>query len=177
MVSCDLDGAEGCSGGEPVSAFTYSSVFGLVPDACIPYTSGSDGDTGSCPSGCTNSSARWMKYYSYEDTLEWHFEEEAIQADLYQNGPVEACFEVYSDFMNYQSGVYVRHSDTALGGHCIKIIGWGVTADGTKYWICANSWSASWGMNGFFWIERGVDMCGIESEVFSIQPDVSSLTK
>ena len=52
MVSCDLDGAEGCGGGEPgknpvvihssfnysVSAFTYSSIFGLVSDECIPYT-------------------------------------------------------------------------------------------------------------------------------------------
>jgi len=51
---------------------------------------------------------------------------------LWKPGPVEACFEVYQDFMSYTSGVYVRKSDSDLGGHCIKIIGWGVTATGVK---------------------------------------------
>ncbi len=51
---------------------------------------------------------------------------------LWKLGPVEACFEVYQDFMSYTSGVYVRKSDSDLGGHCIKIIGWGVTATGVK---------------------------------------------
>lgn len=32
---------------------------------------------------------------------------EALQKELYVNGPVEVAFEVYEDFMNYKGGVYI----------------------------------------------------------------------
>jgi len=34
-----------------------------------------------------------------------------------------------------------------LGGHAIKILGWG-TEDGTPYWLVANSWNPDWGDKG-----------------------------
>jgi len=35
----------------------------------------------------------------------------------------------YSDFMNYFSGVYIPDTTTGLlGGHCVKIVGWGEDA-------------------------------------------------
>jgi cathepsin B len=46
--------------------------------------------------------------------------------------------------MNYKSGIYKRKSSVVLGGHAVKIVGWGVE-NGVNYWICANSWSTSWG--------------------------------
>lgn len=49
-----------------------------------------------------------------------------IQTEIMTNGPVEAAFTVYADFPSYKSGVYIKHSDQELGGHAIKIIGWGV---------------------------------------------------
>lgn len=42
------------------------------------------------------------------------------------NGPMETRFDVYSDFMNYKSGIYIRQSLIKEGGHDIKILGWGV---------------------------------------------------
>ena len=41
---------------------------------------------------------------------------------------------MYSDFLTYAGGVYTHKTGTELGGHAIKIIGWGVTSDGTEYW-------------------------------------------
>lgn len=79
-------------------------------------------------------------------------------------GPVEAGFEVYEDFMEYSSGVYVHSTGKLLGafiqcpqscltrfvgGHAVRVVGWGVDA-GQKYWTVINSWGKSWGENGTF---------------------------
>ena len=89
--------------------------------------------------------------------------------DLYEYGSVTAAFTVYEDFVSYKSGVYEHKTGRALGGHAIKIVGYGVE-DGTDYWLVMNSWNDSWGDNGYFKIKRGVDECGIESQVSSGNP-------
>merc|ERR1711974_532356 len=83
-----------------------------------------------------------------------------IQLELMTNGPVEAAFTVFEDFPNYKSGVYQHVAGKPLGGHAIRILGWGVE-EGTPYWLVANSWNYDWGDNGTFKILRGKDHCGI----------------
>jgi cathepsin B len=85
---------------------------------------------------------------------------------------VEAAFTVYEGFENYVSGVYHKTSDNILGGHAIKIVGWGVD-NGTKYWKVANSWNPYWGENGYFRIVRGVNECGIEDSVVASSADAT----
>lgn len=51
---------------------------------------------------------------------------DAIKQNLYENGPVETGFSVYDDFLSYKSGVYRKGpSAKFLGGHAVKIVGWG----------------------------------------------------
>ena len=38
-------------------------------------------------------------------------------------------------------------SGAALGGHAVKMIGWG-EENGTPYWLIANSWNSDWGDHG-----------------------------
>jgi cathepsin B len=87
-----------------------------------------------------------------------------IQTEIMTNGPVEVAFSVYADFLTYKSGVYKHTSGSMLGGHAVKMLGWGVD-NGTPYWLVANSWNPDWGNQGYFLIARGHDECGIESEV------------
>ncbi len=47
----------------------------------------------------------------------------------------------------YLPGVYQHVSGGELGGHAIKIVGWGAD-DSTPYWLVANSWNSDWGDNG-----------------------------
>jgi len=95
--------------------------------------------------------------------------ENDIKVELMTNGPVEAAFTVFEDFPNYKSGVYQHVSGNALGGHAIRILGWG-EENGTPYWLVANSWNYDWGDNGTFKILRGSDHCGIESGVVAGLP-------
>ena len=59
----------------------------------------------------------------------------------------------------------VQHTTgAALGGHAVKIVGFGVEG-GVDYWLVANSWNSGWGDNGFFKIKKGVNECGIEADI------------
>ena len=57
------------------------------------------------------------------------------------DGPVEAAFTVYEDFENYAGGIYSNKGGQMLGGHAVRIVGWGVDS-GTPYDFCI-SFSAS----------------------------------
>ena len=42
-----------------------------------------------------------------------------------QNGPMYVRFDVYADFEEYKAGIYAKTSHVLLGGHAVKLIGWG----------------------------------------------------
>ncbi|VDO90910.1 unnamed protein product [Heligmosomoides polygyrus] len=91
--------------------------------------------------------------------------EKQIQYEIMTRGPVQAGFDVYEDFTSYTSGIYEHLAGEQVGGHAVKIIGWG-EEDGKKYWIIANSWNTDWGEDhGYFRMIRGVNDCNLESEI------------
>jgi len=94
-----------------------------------------------------------------------------IQTEIMKNGPVGAAMTVYDDFLLYKSGVYHHVHGFRLGGHAIKILGWGVEG-GVPYWLVANSWNYDWGDGGFFKIRRGTNECGIEAGIVAGLPKV-----
>ncbi|ETN86091.1 papain family cysteine protease [Necator americanus] len=94
-----------------------------------------------------------------------------IKLEIMRNGPVTASFRIYPDFGFYEKGVYVTSGGRELGGHAIKIIGWGtekVNGTDLPYWLIANSWGTDWGENnGYFRILRGQNHCQIEQKVIA----------
>ena len=92
---------------------------------------------------------------------------EAMQTAIMTGGPLAVAFTVYADFPTYKSGVYTHKSGSALGGHAVEMIGWGVDA-GVAYWTVKNSWNEQWGDGGTFKIARGTNECGIEDDVSAI---------
>ena len=103
-----------------------------------------------------------------------HSKPSAIQTEIMTYGPVEAAFQVYSDFPTYKSGVYKHTSGSLLGGHAIKIIGWG-SEDNMDYWLVNNSWNSDWGDHGTFKILRGSNECGIEGGVVGVHVKAEQL--
>jgi len=173
LVTCDnSDG--GCDGGEPSSAWEYAHNAGLVTLACSPYTVPTCPPasepclnfvpTPACHKTCqANYSTSWANDLHYANAP-YSVSAAKMMAEISTNGPVEAAFTVYADFVHYKSGVYSHQTGGVLGGHAVKIIGYG-TANGTAYWLVANSWTTTWGDAGYFMIKRGVNECGIEDDV------------
>merc|ERR1719162_1513279 len=89
--------------------------------------------------------------------------ESAIQQAIMEGGPLETAFTVYSDFENYAGGVYEHKTGQSVGGHAVRIVGWGVDG-GVKYWKVANSWNPYWGEKGYFRMKRGGGACGMEDQ-------------
>lgn len=45
---------------------------------------------------------------------------------------------VYEDFLSYSEGIYELTAGEFVGGHAMKLIGWGTDDDGYLYWILQN---------------------------------------
>jgi cathepsin B len=183
LLSCAM--SFGCKGGIPVAAWFYYYHNGLVSGSnydahagCKPYPfppkSREDFQTPKCTQECQKDYGNTYeedKHYGKSFSQKWWFHETDIRREIMQNGPVEAGFYVYEDFMHYKEGVYKYTSGKFLGGHAVRVIGWG-EEKGTKYWLIANSWNTSWGENGLFKILRGSNECKIESSITFGEPDL-----
>jgi hypothetical protein len=81
-----------------------------------------------------------------------------IKTEIYSFGPVVTGIIVYDDLFHYRSGVYkASKMANLIGGHAVEIVGWGeepgsgdLTGKPVRYWVIKNSWSTSWGNNGYW---------------------------
>ncbi|KAG5900449.1 hypothetical protein JTB14_029335 [Gonioctena quinquepunctata] len=192
LVSCCWTCGMGCNGGFPGAAWHYWVRKGLVSggpygsdQGCRPYEISPcehhvNGTRPPCKEGGGTPKCQQVceKSYPVAYDKDKHYGSKAysisndvsqIQTEIMKNGPVEAAFSVYADFVNYKSGVYQHVQGTLLGGHAIRIIGWGIE-NGTPYWTVANSWNSDWGDHGTFKILRGQDQCGIEDSIVAGLP-------
>jgi len=186
LVSCCiLVCGMGCDGGYPMMAWLYWTTQGLVTggpyhsdQGCYPYQvaacdhhvngtlapCGDELPTPACNQTCGNGADWKGDKHVGASMYGVGADVKSIQTEIMNNGPVEGSFTVYADFLTYKSGVYYYVSGDELGGHAIKILGWG-TEDGIDYWLVANSWNEDWGDAGYFKIRRGTDECGIEDGI------------
>jgi len=132
LVSCDSKD-HGCHGGTLLNVWDFIDKEGLVSDACMPYTSGHGKSNGSCtlPS-CTESGDSTT--YKCPENHRMLSSDKDIQAAVMTVGAVEVGFTVMEDFLNYKSGIYKYSKGTPVGGHAVKIVGWGKHFS-QFYWI------------------------------------------
>uniref|UniRef100_A0A7N0U2T2 Uncharacterized protein n=1 Tax=Kalanchoe fedtschenkoi TaxID=63787 RepID=A0A7N0U2T2_KALFE len=93
------------------------------------------------------------------------YDERAVLAAV-ANQPVTVLVAVGSfDFRFYRSGVFTGQCGPRIN-HAITLVGYGVSEDGTKFWIAKNSWGPQWGENGYIRMKREIDgdnggLCGL----------------
>ncbi|XP_068302874.1 cathepsin B-like protease 2 [Pyrus communis] len=180
LACCGFMCGAGCNGGYPIYAWRYFIHHGVVTEECDPYFDSTGCShpgcdpaypTPKCVKKCVDGNQIWKnsKHYSIS-AYRINSDPHSIMAEVYRNGPVEVAFTVYEDFAHYKSGVYKHVKGDVLGGHAVKLIGWGTTNDGEDYWLLANQWNISWGDDGYFMIRRGTNECGIEEDVVAGLP-------
>lgn len=147
----------------------------VLPDQCPNITSGINVKKGSIKSIC-------------QYIPEFNFDRKILNKNIYNMkktlfniGPFFASMSIYNDFFTYNgSEIYKPSKNTyKIGGHAILIIGYCEKNVDTRigftdgYWVCKNTWGYKWGVNGYFGIQIGNNICGIESRCGIIYPNIN----
>ncbi|CAN0890150.1 Senescence-specific cysteine protease SAG39 [Linum grandiflorum] len=157
LIDCDRSSNDqGCNGGFMDDAFQYVKSKGLTTESNYPYTAAD----GTCNAVKTNPSS--AKINGFED-VPANDEKSLLKAAA--NQPISVAIDASgSAFQFYSSGVFTGDCGTNLD-HGVAVVGYGTSADGSKYWLVRNSWGTSWGDGGYIKMQRDVGakegLCGI----------------
>lgn len=164
---------DGCNGGYVSTAYSFLMTVGATTGEeyqnfayCKPYFLSPAATTSATSPACANSCAASTVAYVKTKILKYtsFYGEAAMKTEIANKGSISSSFKVYKDFYAYKSGVYVSNKVSYLGGHAIRIIGYGVdSVSKVNYWLVVNSWGSSWGESGLFRIRRGNNECNIEA--------------
>jgi C1A family cysteine protease len=146
----------GCGGGNQSIAFRYYKSNYAQTEASYPYKAVNQ----AC--SYNQSAATSVNVASFTQVAGSNVAQ--MKAALAQQ-PLSVSIEADTAvFQTYTSGIL---NSTACGttlDHAVLAVGWG-SENGQEYWIIKNSWSSSWGENGFIRlaIVDGLGICGVQT--------------
>ena len=150
-------GNHGCNGGLMDNAFQYAIDNGMCSESEIPYTAKQQ----TCDTDCDKKA-----FFSSCQDISPNNQQDMAAAVAQQ--PVSVAIEADTKtFQLYKSGVITGSACGTKLDHGVLVVGYG-TEDGEDYWLVKNSWSTSWGDNGYVKIGKSdstddVGVCGIAS--------------
>jgi C1A family cysteine protease len=162
LVDCSKRyGNLGCNGGLMDNAFQYAIDNGMCVESDYPYTA-STGSSGSCQSTCDPE-------VTVKDCADVPANNQLALKEAVSFGPVSIAIEADQRiFQSYSSGVITSSTCGTELDHGVLIVGYG-TENGVDYWLVKNSWSTTWGDEGYVKIERSdstndIGICGIAAQ-------------
>uniref|UniRef100_A0A7S0QTS4 Peptidase C1A papain C-terminal domain-containing protein n=1 Tax=Pyramimonas obovata TaxID=1411642 RepID=A0A7S0QTS4_9CHLO len=182
ILNCGAGIAGSCHGGSHTGVYHFIKQSGFVPyDTCLVYEACSQESTeGTCGGGdytckpintCRTCStfSKFGGFCSEVDefpnaTISEYGRvsgEAKMMAEIYARGPI-ACEIDATPLDDYTGGIFSEEGKYSAN-HIVSIVGWGYSEKEDKsYWIVRNSWGEYWGEMGFFRVERGKDLLGLE---------------
>ncbi len=155
LIDCSKSyGDFGCNGGEMDSAFRYAIDYDMCAEKEDPYQAEVDTCI-ECEASVTFSTC-----VDVTSNNQKHLKEAVAQ------GPVSVAIEAdTAAFQFYSSGIINNEACGTNLDHGVLIVGYG-EEEGQMYWLVKNSWSASWGDQGYVKIlrtdsENDPGVCGI----------------
>lgn len=169
----------GCNGGLPSQAFEYIHYAGGIElETSYPYEA-TESDTCHTCHGKQKKGVQVAQVFNISSGVE----DDLVRA-VAEIGPVSIAYQVSPDFRFYKHGLYdsfnattnetMCHSTPQDVNHAVVAVGLGWTEDDDSrpYYIVRNSWGTGWGMEGYFWMLRGENLCGVsDCAAFPIVPE------
>ena len=152
----------GCNGGQPDSALKYMINNGQCYESDYPYTA----STGKCQK-CNTKIKELPKFSSCYDVKP--NDQLALKAATAKNPVVIAIEADTRYFQSYSSGILTDSIKCGTNlDHAVEIVGYG-RDNNIDYWKVRNSWSDTWGENGYIRIQRtdstnDPGVCGVAIE-------------
>jgi len=176
-------GCQGCNGGFTEGAYEYlKSAPGLANAFFIPYGQSltEESQTLTCPSEKVSSINGMMEQLQggYAQVSGYHYatppctagacadqDLKKLQSAL-EHTPLSICVNA-ANWNDYVGGVMTSQACGPMGAayqdHCVMATGFNVTAP-TPYWIVRNSWSSTWGEEGYVYLEMAKNTCGLADD-------------
>jgi len=152
----------GCNGGQPDSAFKYMINNGQCSESSYPYKAGVTKTAGTCQK-CSAAPVHYSGCYDVAPK-----DQVSLMAAVAKQPVVIAIEADTRYFQSYSGGIL---DSTACGtnlDHAVEIISYG-SENGIDYWTVRNSWSSSWGEQGYIRIKKtsstnDIGICGVAAE-------------
>lgn len=140
-----------CESGSDVMVYEYAITHGLYLEKDYPPYSGTKG---SCSIPTDSKVAINLRGYGRVDG-----DTNQVLMALNELGPL--TFRLTSDVLvGYKGGIFNKHA--VCGGYNVQtftLVGFG-TENGVPYYVAKNSWGKTWGEDGYFRFQRGINFCG-----------------
>ncbi|KAM9795359.1 cathepsin F [Neosynchiropus ocellatus] len=152
LVDCDgLDHA--CKGGLPSNAYeAIEKLGGLESETDYSYTGRKQ--------QCDFLSRKVAAYIN--SSVEISQDEREIAAWLAENGPVSVALNAFA-MQFYRKGIshpFKIFCNPWMIDHAVLLVGYG-QRNGTPFWAIKNSWGEDYGEQGYYYLYRGANACGI----------------
>lgn len=140
----------GCDGGLMEYVFEYTKQHPVTLEREYPFT----GRLQTCPRRklWTNVAVNDFRVLMIEDNPK---AEQQFEHILHQYGPIAVGIDSTS-MNNYRGGLFSASRCTNDIDHAVTIVGYT-----DKAWIIKNSWGSNWGVNGYLYLEKGKNACGV----------------
>ena len=135
-----------CESGAQFVRMLMAAESGVCDELCCPYS----GDWRPCP----DFKSRLVAIANYQTI----FSPEEAKAHISSTGPLMTGMAVYTDFFEYEGGIYRQDYGDFAGNHAVLIVGYD---EGEDCWMGKNSWGPTWGEKGWFRIMQ--EECGMGS--------------
>ncbi|XP_078170360.1 cysteine protease XCP2-like [Carex rostrata] len=150
LIDCDTTN-DGCDGGYMDYAFEWVvSNGGIDSEANYSYT-GTD-----CACSIQKEEIKVVTIDGYKDVAQ---NDEALLCAVVKQ-PVSVGIDASSlDFQLYTGGIYDGDCSSNPDDidHAVLIAGYG-SENGISYWIVKNSWGTSWGLQGYIYMKRNLNL-------------------
>lgn len=140
----------GCKGGKISGVGTFIKKFGLELETMYPYV----GKENQCPIPEDGLEKEERAGYLKPEITHWHnFPEMTAWYKWLPKSPMIVGINMPSDFFAYGGGIHDGADCLSEMVHALLLVGSGAQ-DGKKFWLLKNSFSDSWGENGYIRVSK-----------------------